>query len=133
MNFGFRKKKNLHFLLFLANSLWLWGKWHNYDEKQSKCPNFFSSGHKICALSCVPVWRRKSLSLAPIFQQFFREIGKVVLIPAAWGNHWTKRSASAAMLFCIHAISIIGHCVSELHFLLGSDTIEMLWFAPSGT
>lgn len=77
--------------------------------------------------------KRKDFPLAPPFQQFFREIGGVVLIPFAWGGHWMDRSAWAAMLFCVHAISITADCISELHFRLGSDITWMLQYAPSGT
>ena len=33
-----------------------------------------------------------------------------------------ERTASAAMLFCVHAISITADCIFKLHFMLGSDT-----------
>lgn len=59
------------------NSLQLWGKWHNYDAKQSKCPNFFSSGHKICILSCISVHLSKeerfsSCPFPAVFQRIWK-------------------------------------------------------------
>lgn len=115
----------------LQNRFQLWGNRHNHDAKQSSRLNFFSSGPVNCILGCILIhfwWKKEN-----VFQQFFREIGEVVLIPFTWGGHWMERSASAAMLVCIHAISITADGVFELHFMLGSGITRMLWYAPSGT
>lgn len=120
----------------LQNCFQLWGKWHYHNATQSICSNFFSSGPTNCILGCILIhfwWKEERFSSCPSFASLFREVEEVVLIRFAWGGHWMERSASAAKLFCVNAKSITADCISELHFMLGSDATWMLQYAPSGT
>lgn len=49
----------------------LQGKWHNHDAKQSRCPNFFSSGPTNCILIHF-WWNEETFFSCPSFPTLFQ-------------------------------------------------------------